>query len=241
MRYIKFCHQFKFTPVPINEEVVQSYIAFLDMSNISVRSIRVYLASIRALHVDQGFPDPDIYTPKVKLMLRALDRYAKPVRRVLPITYDILKRAFGLFNDNLEHNMLWAAMTTAFFGCLRAAELCPVSDCNLAPKMADLSFHSSQSSLYFKLLIRNSKTSLSGFIPVVACTGTQICAYCAVTLYVNQRRVNSPYLFVHDNGQVLMKQTFVNATKAMISWLGLDSFSYTGHSYRVGSATTAKL
>lgn len=74
-------------------------------------SIKEYLAAVRSLHIDYGFPDP-----------LGIKRVQGPVTpRHLPITIDHLREIQHSLDLSTRDNiMLWAAC--CFFGFLRAGE-----------------------------------------------------------------------------------------------------------------------
>lgn len=88
------------------------------------RSTRVYLSALRSLHIDEGYPTPCITTPRIKRMLRAMDITGVAPRQKLPITLDMLSKLFNFMPYGYDGYVFKSAMSLAFFGCLRAAELC---------------------------------------------------------------------------------------------------------------------
>ena len=144
--------------------------------------------------------------------------------------------------------MLWSAVTLAFFGCLRADELTINTALNEPAKTllrSDLEFGAlSDGSRFLSLRVKLSKTYPTGFTCTIGCSKTPICAYCSMSSYLHIRNSMSVHLynqalFVHSDGSVLTHNTFVTSTKAMLSKLGHNPALYSGHSYRIGCASTA--
>jgi len=71
-RYIHFCQLYGLDPLHVTEETFIRFVAHLAAFNLSVRSIRVYLAGVRAWIISNGFPPPPVYSQRLKWALRAL-------------------------------------------------------------------------------------------------------------------------------------------------------------------------
>jgi hypothetical protein len=78
-RYLQFCQQFQMDPLAVSEDAVLRFIAFLASQNLLVRKIKVYLASVRSWYINVGLPVPLLFTTRVKLALKSLER-DDPVR-----------------------------------------------------------------------------------------------------------------------------------------------------------------
>lgn len=83
-------------------------------------SIKVYLAAVRSLHIDYGFPDPLLNCLRLQHLLKGIKRVQGPVTpRRLPITIDHLREIQHSLDLSTRDNiMLWAAC--CFFGFLWA-------------------------------------------------------------------------------------------------------------------------
>ena len=72
-------------------------------------SVSVYLAAVRSLNIDRGFPDPMVSTPRLHRLIRGIKRSAAPSRLSrLPITAPLLSvihRSLAL--DLFDHRMFW--------------------------------------------------------------------------------------------------------------------------------------
>lgn len=83
-------------------------------------SIKVYLAAVRSLHNDYGFPDPLLNCLRLLHLLKGIEWVQGPVTpRRLPITIDHLREIQHSLDLSTRDNiMLWAAC--CFFGFLWA-------------------------------------------------------------------------------------------------------------------------
>ena len=125
-QYLSFCESKGLKPLPTNEEVLLLFIAFLHEKKLKGQSIKVYLSAVRQLHINFGFSFID-FSPKIKLVLKGSMVLSGPVNRKSPITYELLSQIIETLKFREDRIMLTAAMSLAFFGCLRAGEIC-VSD-----------------------------------------------------------------------------------------------------------------
>lgn len=241
-RYLNFCSTYGLNAVPIDEQTSARFIAHLSLSAINVRSIRVYLSAVRDLHVMSGLQPPEIYTPRIKLMMKSLHKSHDQPKQVKPITFRILLQCYSLFTQTRDDLMMWSAITLCFFGCLRASELFPpITEIHFAPRLSDLIFCKDEVP-YLQLKVHKSKTAPHGFKVVIGCSGTNVCAYCSVAKYVKiSGLLPSSFLFSYSTGQMVTKYQFLCITRLMLLRINLDPCEYSTHSYRAGAATSASM
>ena len=92
--YTSFCSRFNITPLPATPLTLQYFCADKSQS-ISYKTLKVYLAAIRLMHIEQGFPDPTM-DQTLHLVCKGIRRQqSTPERKRLPITIDILKALKG--------------------------------------------------------------------------------------------------------------------------------------------------
>ena len=70
-------------------------------------------------------------------------------------------------------------------------------------------------------------------------TNSCLCPVFAVLNYLCTRGMEAGPLFQFRDGKVLTRQHFVTVVKAGLDKAGIDSSKYSGHSFRIGAATTA--
>jgi hypothetical protein len=234
-KYFSFCHQFGINPVPASETNLMRYIAFLS-NKYNPRSIPVYMAAVRAFHINTGMTYPD-QQYRAKVMIRGLQRGAPPPDQKEPISLNILAQMYQFIDFNsFDGCMLWAAMTTAFFGCLRVDELL---------RLSDVTFHVlDDGTNYCQISVTVAKCDNNGFTRVIGCSGSHVCAFCALSYYLlcyNRACFTNNLLFVNSTGAPLTHSYFVKYVKSMVATLGLNPASFSGHSFRIGCASTAGL
>lgn len=248
--YIKFCQQYKLIAVPTNEQILLWFVAHLHARGIKSNSMQVYLSAVRSVHVLNGFQAPVTFTPRIKLALKAAFELGDPAKPKAPITYPLLVRMIDLVSHGYDSYMWSALLTLAFYGALRGAEYSLVMGSGgtvmaQPPVVNSISFGIAPYGVKFMTFrISKSKTQPHGFTAVIGCSGTRVCAVCAMTAYLaarhraNQLQANKP-LFLLYNGQVITKDLVNTKIKSLVSQLDLPPADYTTHSLRAGSVTSA--
>ena len=237
----------------VSENLLLLFVAYCSKHlNLSGSTIKLYLAGIRFAYVEAGVPNPaGGPLERLNLLLKAVTRNQGQQQRIrLPITSDILamlctvlrEGAFTPFTDVLLH----AVIVVAFFGFLRCGEFTTNTvqfnpEVNLC--MEDVSFDSSE---HVFLRLKSSKTDQfrKGVI-VTLCTNDNFCPVGALNEYIAVRRHRNPNvqpcdpLFVSEDGRPLTRSCFLHYLRQLLSRVGLDSSKYSGHSFRIGAASSA--
>ena len=140
--------------------------------------------------------------------------------------------------------MLWAAFCLAFFGFMHSGEFTsPLSHdldaCTLS--VADVAIDSRHNRRILTVVIRRSKTDQAriGTNLYLGRTGTTLCPVSAVLAYLAIRPPTPGPLFVFQDGNPLTRDKLVSQMRDALSQLGIDSTNFSGHSFRIGAATTA--
>jgi hypothetical protein len=92
-----------------------------------------------------------------------------------------------------------------------------------------------------KVTIKASKTDQfrKGVDIYVGRTNNEMCPVAAILAYVASRGNHSGFLFKFEDGRLLTKDRFISHVRLALSEAGVDSSAYSGHSFRIGAATTA--
>ena len=252
-RFLSFCKKFNLDPIPPSEYTTLLFISQMGLEGLSLSTIKSYLASIRNLLINAGFPNHHIYTPKVELVIRGIKRTKVCIKDTckarLPITPVILsklKLVWGVHPISKDCKMLWAAACIGFFGFLRCAEFTVPSittfDACKHLSLDDVSFtHKGSSISTITIHIKVSKTDQFGkgcHIHLVR-TGASLCPVSALLEYLSVRGMGKGPLFLQSNGHPLTRSVLVARVRCALSSLGMDVDQYSGHSFRIGAATTA--
>ena len=247
--YVRYCQEYKLRMLPASQETLMMYATHLYKRNLNISSIKVYLFAIRHFHIVNNYNNPMLDSPRLQLVLKAIQRKCVKSADKLPITYDLLKRMYHVLTVTDDHKLMWAAMTLGFFGLLRAAEFTVPSqskfNTGIHLTMNDVSLRTADNDTKFMSVnIKMSKMdkTCKGYLVHIGCSNDIVCAVCAMISYLSCKSPRSSSaskpLFTFTNGTILTKSMLVNLTRTYLAKIGVDPERYTGHSYRVGGATS---
>lgn len=242
-RFLAFCEDNHFVPLPASNETLSLFVSFLFDEGLKGSSIQVYLSGVRNLHINAEHTPP-VLSPKIKLQLKGANRLSGPVNRKFPITFDILCKIIKQLKTFPDELVLKTAMSCAFFGCLRAGEICITGngsfDQNVHLSQTDVIIDTYNHAISLKL--KRSKTDKldKGVLVNIGCSQVEVCAHCYMLKMLDGIKVsNSVPLFSVCGGSPLSRDYFCSITRLCLSMLGIDPALYSGHSFRAGSATSA--
>ena len=166
----------------------------------------------------------------------------------LPITAQILYRIFEALSKHQSDDtvMIWAACAMCFFGFFRVGEIVVPSASAFQPHRHltwdDVLVDSIGSPSLVKICLRVSKCDQFGrgidvFVGKVQ--SSKICPVAAILSYMARRGPAPGPFFQSGEGKPLTKSSFITAVRAVLVEAGLDPTLYSGHSFRIGAATTA--
>ena len=122
-RYLQFCNLYQQNPIPASENTLMLYVAYLYYQHLTYSTVQVYLSAVRSLHIFHGYGNPLDNKLLLKQTVKAVHVIRGDCTQKLPITLEILQKMYRIVSTFHGAQVLWAAMTLAFFGCLRSAEL----------------------------------------------------------------------------------------------------------------------
>ena len=166
----------------------------------------------------------------------------------LPITLDILGK-LRLIWEKTPHDynsiMLWAACTTYFFGFLRSGEItAPIThtfDSTYHLTLEDISVDNLGQPGAVQVRIKASKTDTfrKGVDIFLGRTSNSLCPVAALLAYLVIHGKGPGPLFCMANGAYLTRDLYVREVRKALVAAGVDQSKYSGHSFRIGAATTA--
>ena len=253
-RYLAFCEISSLSPFPLAEDQLCSFVAHLAEEGLQHSSVKGYLSAIRHLQILGGMGDPFVaswplleYTLK-GLKLQQARRKSLRSKTRLPITPIImrqLREVWEMESSQPDKIMLWAACCTCFFGFLRSGEVTVPSQKDYDPEAhlseGDVALDSLSSPTVVRVHIKTSKTDpfCKGVFVFLGITGNELCPVSAMSAYLAIRGRSPGPFFRFQSGVPLSRELLVKHVRAALRVKGVDDSKYSGHSFRIGAATTA--
>lgn len=244
-----FCFSFQIPLFPILISTVCSFLVYNhEKRNLKISSIRRLLAGIQfyARYYNPNYPSL-FSVPSIRLLLKGMAKSScKIPDKRLPITLAILQRLInsirnGLFSSYINI-MLEAVFLSAFYGFMRPGEFTSESKhFNSARGISFSDLHFSPD--FFTLFLKHSKNDSqgSGVTLTFPKLGNSFCPYTSMVnfLKVRPRTPDHFPLFLLSNGTPITKAWFKFHLASVLESCDLPPLLYTGHSFRIGAATTA--
>ena len=254
-RYLNFCRDASFQPLPVSEHTLCTFVAHLARERLTHQTIKTYLSAVRHYHImaGQGAPFVGSAFPLLQYVLRGIKRSpAHPPRQLrLPITPAILRSLKAVWSpramSDSDYIMLWAACCLGFVGFMRTGEFTVSStdgyDASTSLGTRDISVDSRDNPSMVCVVLRQSKTDpfRKGVSIYLGRTHGDLCPVSAILSYIARRPSVEGPLFIFKDGSHLTRDKFVGAVRQALSATGTDTRCYSGHSFRIGAATTAAL
>ena len=230
-------------PLPASEETLMRFCAHL-ADRLHHSSIKTYLSGVRSLNIDYGFPDPFTNHLQLQCLLRGIKHHQGsnlPQRQ--PVTAElmsVLHRSLDFANpDNV---MLWAACCLGFFGFLRASEFTVNGpfDPTLHLTTTDIQVDSLTNPQSFRVFIKCTKTDPfhKGCFIFLGCGSFPLCPVVSLLNYFHLHGPGAGPLFVYQDGTPLSRPQLSSFLQTILQLAGVPG-KFSGHSFRIGAATTA--
>ena len=190
--------------------------------------------------------------PRLHYVLRGIKseevKSKVPCKQRLPVTPSILLKVHSILQFNpteFDHIMIWAASLVCFFGFLRSGEITIPSlsayDPSVHLNRADIAVNDPDNPTIIQLTIKKSKTDpfRQGVNIFLGATGNTLCPVTALLNYLAIRGNSEGPLFHYKDQTPLTKNKFTSSFRDILNKAGLESTQYSGHSFRIGAASTA--
>lgn len=258
-RFLAFCDRLNIPlhdRIPASEILLIKFVSFLAKEKLKPGSINTYLVGVRSAHVDAGLGNPLEGKLLLRRALRGVFRvHGTPRQPRYPVTIDILRRICAAnTGDPWEDRLFAAAATLGFYGFLRAGEFvikARTYNASVHPAVGDVAFHvkdtvAGQALRGFEFTIKASKTDqfrvgskiFIGVGLALPCPVIAMASYAAPRAHLPDTAPSSP-LFVHADGTIFTHAQFINALEQRLCVAGIPVAGFSGHSFRIGAATTA--
>ena len=231
-----------------------TYVAHLTEEGLQHATIKGYLSAIRRAQIVGGMGDPFVASwPLLECTLKGIKlqqakRRASHPQSRLPITPGILRqlrKSWETSSQDLDNIMLWAACCMCFFEFLRSGEVTVPSAREYDPgghlSEGDVALDSLVAPTTVQIGIKSSKTDpfRRGVLVYLGKTANELCPVAAIAAYmVIRSRAAGPF-FRFASGSPLSRVQFVRRVREALKPYGVDVSKYSGHSFRIGAATTA--
>ena len=233
--YFSFCARFKISPAPASPLTLQ-YFCVDASQHVSYKTLKIYLAGIRLMHIEQGLPDPTDDN-LLHLVCRGIRRQQGDHQRPrLPITINLLQvlkeQLRASYYSLHEQRMLWAAFTLAFYGFLCVSEYTALCWSNITLTVQKIA-----------ITLCQSKTDpfRCGQSIRIYPTNSSTCPLRAFQLYtrLTQEKPVSALVFTAGRFSPLTRIKLNATLRYLLCQAGVDQHNYSSHSFRIGAATTA--
>lgn len=160
-----------------------------------------------------------------------------------PVSFDLLLRFASVLGEvcssQYEVALFRCSFSLAFFGAFRISELVSPSRVREGGlRFDDVQCHN----VSLTCFLRRSKTDQAGrgvTVSLGSLPGSPMCPVLTFGAYVAVRPFGPCPLLVHQDCSFLSKFQFIQIFRRCLVRLGVDSQSYSSHSFRIGAATEA--
>ena len=241
--YNTFCTHYSLQALPPSENTLILYATHIS-SYSSHSNVKLHMAAIKHFTTRHGHTIDFAKFLQLYLLLRGIKRaegkkFSLPKRH--PITPTLLHTIHeNLFNSSRPYEdklMLWAAITTAFFGFLRVSEYTSTHKTKYDPSVTLLYDNLKLTEDMAHIEIKASKTDpfRHGVTICLAANDTILCPIRALRHYISVHPTSTGPLFLYQNNRCLtrkdMNKLLFDTTDGLANT--------TSHSLRIGAATTA--
>lgn len=251
-RFLKFCQQACLSPLPLTEQTLSFFVAHLGKQGLTHQTIKCYLSALRFMQIKAGLGDPFVAGafPQLQYVLRGIKRSPRlrSPRPRLPITPAILRQLRVVWSPlatDPDYVMLWAACCLGFFGFMRAGEFTLHSnqafDASSMLTLQDIAVDQHANPSMVRVHLKQSKTDpfRKGVDIFIGATSCDLCPVAALLAYIAIRQARLGPLFIFKDDSPLTRDKLVSAVQSALNQTGMDTSGFTGHSFRIGAATSA--
>jgi len=236
--------------IPVTEDLLIFFVAHcVSKLGISYSTIKLYLCGIKFKCHENSIMYPAIHNlNRLKNVLNGVKRTQTKKSYIrYPITFEVLRKVcLFLRNSSLySHLLLETVCTVAFFGFLRCGEFTVENGQEFHPSfnlcVCDMTILAD--CVHLRLKVSKTDPFRQGVIIKLFPTNNIICPFKVCTMYMRHRMQSNAGsqdpLFIDVNNVALSRNNFLNMLKHALTCVGYDSSMYSGHSFRIGAATTA--
>ncbi|XP_068681672.1 uncharacterized protein [Montipora foliosa] len=248
-RFLTFCKQDLKTapntfPLPADEQTLMRFCTMLS-ERMNYSLIKTYLSAVRALHLDNGLPDPLLNCVQLQNLIRGVKQVKSssgPTRFL--ITFEIMRTIHESLDLSDQDNiMIWAACCLGYFGFLRLSEFMVDSAFNpgIHLSVSDIHPDSDVNPTHMKVNVKCLRTDpfRKQCHIYMGRIDSPMCPYVAMDNYLKARGLASGPMFLYRDGSPLSRQKLSCTLQSILRSAGSPPCKYSGFSFRSGAATTA--
>ena len=240
--YLRFCTSHSLRHFPPSELHLAAFASHLADRHLSHTTIHVYLAAVAFHSTRLGHSINLIAMPQLHYVLLGIRRVqgsslSRPLRDPVTNPHLLALRAY-LTRVLPPHDalMVWAALTSAFFGLLRASEYCSPSSTSTSPStllLSHISFDEDLSAATLFLPMSKTDRFAQGVNISLFAVSSPLCPVSALHHYLTARTTSPGPLFIFSNGDFLTRAWVVAILRvAFPAEPNLNT-----HSFRIGGAS----
>ena len=248
--------------LPLDDEKVLTYVAWLFSRGLQSRTISTYLAGLRQIHLAQGILIPVLRPEIVKQLLTGASNLERIKSRLnlkvsrLPVTITLMKLLKIEIKESQDSKemkrLLWAIATILFNGAFRIHELLSRTERQFDPcftllssdiKIKTLKINNSNSKI-IQIRVKSPKSDRIGVDSIVDVYESKgpLCPVKALEKWLSVSKPiksNSPF-FCDETGRLLTGAKFNSVLKLHFSkYINYKVGKITSHSFRAGMADGA--
>ena len=238
--YLKFCQTHNLKALPFHETNVMLYVTSISKSSVS--KAKIHIAAVKHFAaVIVGQLNPPL--PRLYMLVRSIKRHSKKAPKRMPVTLNKLKviHTFLLSSSWVQADkcMLWAAVTTAFFGFLRSSEYCSTQtkkyDAETSLCFENVTYK--HSNIYIHIKASKTDPFREGCTICLSPSDAVICPVRNLMNYMHHKSTKSGPLFTFTDNTLLTRRRINTLLKDAIP--SNNKAPISSHSLRIGAATTA--
>ena len=247
------CHT---ADLPADEQHLQYFLAHCFKTlKLAFSTVKSYLAGIRYFMLQAGTHCAltNHNSPAFSSIQTLLRGYKKlhhpPSSTRLPITFHVLCKIVGVLRSGLfGHHMdlvLETMCSMAFFGFLRCGEFTCYKEFNstINVGVGDVFVDKEQERYTFRLKASKTDPFRKGLDIIIFATNKFVCPFRCMLRLIETRQSSGAHhldpLFIDQRGRPMSRSMFLDCLDIILRRAGYNSNQYSGHSFRIGAATSA--
>lgn len=233
----------------VNEDVLIYFVTYChSFLKLKWSTIKLYLAGIRFHYLQAGHANPFHALDRLQCIIRAIKRSQIPSSKPrLPIDIKVIVQICdllhkGVFSPTLDVTLECMCLL-AFFGFLRCSEFTVRSITNQSQclRIRDITF-SPDNSMFILNLAASKTDPFRNGVQILFFKNDKCCPVTCMLKYLYEIRsskdINAP-LFMDSMHRPFSREVFLSYLRDILTRLGYRSSEYSGHSFRIGAATSA--